>query len=166
MFQNYSFSLDTSAGDSGGPLMAFTDSKRWELIGITSFGQVNAPEYPGGYTRITAYLKWIQQSINKTSSEFSNLKLNTIIWKNGDRYVGESKDGKMHGKGTYYCANGEIYNGDWVNGKRTGYGLYNWPNGDQYNGQFKHNKMHGSGKMTYANGKVKNGRWSNNEFIE
>ena len=40
------------------------DSKRWYLIGITSYGQGCALSgYPGVYTRVSAYLSWIRQRI-------------------------------------------------------------------------------------------------------
>ena len=49
--------------------MIFTESKQWELIGITSYGKGCAGTYPGVYTRMTAFLTWIQQFVNKTSPQ-------------------------------------------------------------------------------------------------
>jgi secreted trypsin-like serine protease len=54
--------------------MVFTDSKQWELVGITSYGYGCATENPGVYTRITAFLTWIQQIVNNTSSQMSAMK--------------------------------------------------------------------------------------------
>jgi secreted trypsin-like serine protease len=76
--------VDTCQGDSGGPLMFFTQSKRWELIGITSEGHKCATKYPGVYTRITAFLKWIQQSISKMSPQSSKY-IRVTTWF-GDQY--------------------------------------------------------------------------------
>ena len=39
---------------------------------------------------------------------------------NGDVYVGEVKDGKMHGQGRYEPASGVVYEGEYEDGKRTG----------------------------------------------
>ncbi|CAF3374136.1 unnamed protein product [Rotaria sp. Silwood2] len=51
---------DTCQGDSGGPLMAFVNNV-WQLHGITSNGYGCAlPGYPGIYTRVSYYVKWIQ----------------------------------------------------------------------------------------------------------
>jgi hypothetical protein len=69
LFSHYSCLVDACQGDSGGPLMVFTKSKQWELIGITSYGIGCATGKPGVYTRITAFLTWIQQFINNTSSK-------------------------------------------------------------------------------------------------
>ncbi|CAF4768414.1 unnamed protein product, partial [Rotaria sp. Silwood2] len=50
----------TCQGDSGGPLMAFVNNV-WQLHGITSNGYGCAlPGYPGIYTRVSYYVKWIQ----------------------------------------------------------------------------------------------------------
>jgi secreted trypsin-like serine protease len=53
---------DTCQGDSGGPLMQWCSQKKvWELIGITSHGRGCAQQlYAGVYTRVAAYLDWIQ----------------------------------------------------------------------------------------------------------
>jgi hypothetical protein len=38
----------------------------------------------------------------------------------GDKYVGEWKDDKIHGQGTYTYANGDKYVGEWKNDKYDG----------------------------------------------
>ena len=49
----------------------------------------------------------------------------TMIWPNGDKYVGGWKDNKFHGFGTfiYYTFNNK-YVGDWKNGMKNGYGIF------------------------------------------
>ena len=48
-------------GDSGGPLMwSETQETPYSLIGIVSYGKGCAsPDFPGVYTRVSAYLDWI-----------------------------------------------------------------------------------------------------------
>ena len=41
----------------------------------------------------------------------------TYNWDNGDKYVGDHKDGNMHGQGTYYFAGGNNYAGEFKDGK-------------------------------------------------
>jgi|TARA_B110000116_G_scaffold258885_1_gene260442 hypothetical protein len=62
----------------------------------------------------------------------------TMTYPDGDKYVGEWKDGKGHGQGTYTWASGSKYVGEWKDGKRQGQGTYTFgkgPNeGDRYVG--------------------------------
>jgi len=54
------FKKDTDAcsGDSGGPLVVVQDRK-YVLVGVTSYGAGCADSYPGVFTRVTHYVKWI-----------------------------------------------------------------------------------------------------------
>ncbi|EEC15653.1 salivary secreted serine protease, putative, partial [Ixodes scapularis] len=59
---------DACVGDSGGPLM-IKNGDVFELIGLVSNGiGCNRPDMPGGYTRITRYLKWIKKALIHSNS--------------------------------------------------------------------------------------------------
>jgi hypothetical protein len=109
------------------------------------------------------------------------------IFGNGDKYIGEFKDGDFHGKGTLTTSADHNYTGDWKEHKKHGYGTSNWGNTWKYEGEHKYGLFSGVGTLTNAHGKFvgefkngkKNGRgietkldgrrfegfWVNDDFI-
>ena len=66
----------------------------------------------------------------------------TINYGNGDRYVGEVKNGKFHG-----------------------HGIFTWAeDGRKYVGDFKNSEMHGQATLVFPNGDRLVGEWRNNEY--
>lgn len=83
-------------------------------------------------------------------------------WNNGDVYDGNWVEGEMTGKGTYVWINGNKYDGDWLNGNRAGNGTFTWADdGTKYVGTWKDNERIGRGKYIYTNGKFSVGKWDN-----
>jgi len=87
----------------------------------------------------------------------------TFTAANGDRYVGEYRDGKAHGQGTYTFANGDRYVGEFRDGKYHGQGTFTFVNGDRYVGEFRDDKFHGQGTYTHANGDRYVGEYRDNK---
>lgn len=56
-------------------------------------------------------------------------------------------------QGTYTYASGNVYEGDWVQGKKHGHGTYTTINGDKYEGGYVANKKSGEGKFVSQYGK-------------
>ncbi|CAF1200715.1 unnamed protein product [Adineta ricciae] len=52
--------IDTCTGDAGNPLMVYTSSRQWIVVGLVSFGILCDGQYPSVYTRVSAYLDWIK----------------------------------------------------------------------------------------------------------
>ncbi|MBI4384942.1 MAG: DnaJ domain-containing protein [Nitrospinae bacterium] len=89
----------------------------------------------------------------------------TYIFGRGDKYAGEFVDGRPHGFGTFYYSNGDRYEGAFLEDQMTGQGTYTHANGDQYAGGFRNGVPHGRGTYLAANGKRLAGMWDNGEFL-
>jgi hypothetical protein len=140
----------------------------------------------------------------------------SYFWRESNEYHGEFKDGKKHGLGKYIqkeylnmgkdpitiegnfengepsgkClavyANGTVYDGEFVNGERQGFGIckykdgkgknydgsdyifgndYQGEEGFTYEGEWYQNKRHGKGKLKDAEGTIiLEGIWENNQI--
>ena len=69
------------------------------------------------------------------------------------------------GQGTYTWANGEKYVGEWKDGKRNGQGTYTYASGNKYVGQWMNSMKHGQGTYTYPDGRIEKGLFENGEFV-
>ena len=59
----------------------------------------------------------------------------------------------MAGKGIYYYENGDVYDGEWVDGSQHGQGSLRYAaGGASYEGHWDSGEKSGHGKMIYANG--------------
>lgn len=47
-----------------------------------------------------------------------------MSYKNGNVYRGAFMNNKPHGKGIYTWANGEIYDGEWIQASKNGFGIW------------------------------------------
>ena len=68
-----------------------------------------------------APLRYPLVSLNKEKESPYSFKKETYA--NGDIYIGEFYNGKRHGYGVYYWANGDIWYGRYEGGYRNGYGM-------------------------------------------
>ena len=103
-------------------------------------------------------------------SEIYNYTFNNFYNENGEKYIGELKNGIKDGKGIlFFNKNNKKerkYEGDFKNDKKEGKGIYYWNDGHKYEGDWKNNKRGGKGIMYYNNGKIKNGFWKDDKFIK
>jgi hypothetical protein len=78
----------------------------------------------------------------------------TCKYANGDKYEGQFKDGKRHGRGTFTHSDfpNQKYVGDWKNDKKHGQGVYDYASGNKYEGQFKDGERHGQAIYTNVRG--------------
>ena len=133
-------------------------------------------------------IKEINNAINSNIiSEIYNYAFNNFYNENGEKYIGEIKNGlkegqgilyfdknnirkkyegefindKIEGKGIMYFNNGDIFEGEFKNDKKEGKGLMNYNNGDKYDGEFKNDVKEGKGIMSYKNGDKYEGDFKN-----
>lgn len=80
---------------------------------------------------------------------------------NGNTYMGEVKGNLPHGRGKEIFINGDVYTGDFFEGKRHGDGTYEKRDEFIYVGSFKNNKFEGKGKKLFINGNKFEGLFKN-----
>ena len=78
----------------------------------------------------------------------------TETYSNGDKYVGDIKNGMRHGVGTYYwISHGETYKGKWKKDQPHGKGFQTFKDGTTYEGNWKNGERNGYGILTTSQGK-------------
>ena len=127
------------------------------VLSGTAFGQSNLPACTGNDTTKwnNCFGSWTAANGNKYVGEFKDGNFNgqgTLRWVTGENYVGEFKDGNLNGQGTLRWVSGENYVGEFKDRKRNGYGTNTYQNGEKYEGEFKDDKRNGYGTFTFANG--------------
>ena len=80
-------------------------------------------------------------------------------YSNGNIYQGEWLRGKRHGPGVVVYASGNFYSGDWQLDKKWGKGCMFFRGGHVYEGEFASDMRSGVGTMRYQNGNVYQGGW-------
>jgi len=88
----------------------------------------------------------------------------TLIFPDGERYVGEWNSGSFNGQGTYTFSNGGKYEGEFKYGERNGQGKSTFPNGEKYEGEHKDGEFNGQGTYTYIDGRKYLGEWKDGKM--
>ena len=78
-------------------------------------------------------------------------------------YEGELVDGVRSGHGVLTWSDGSRYEGQFDNGVRHGQGTLLLPTGDLYTGEFQHDAMTGQGRLEWTNGDVYEGDFVDGE---
>jgi len=79
-----------------------------------------------------------------------------VIYANGNYYEGNFINGKLTGQGIFEGANGGTYVGEWKDFNKHGKGTERTTEGI-YAGDFINNKRNGQGKLTYNDGTIYSG---------
>ena len=110
----------------------------------------------------------------------------SIVYENGDKYIGEFRYGKYHGQGKLTFKDGGSIEGNWKDGLLHGHGkkilegfvwegeyednsikkgILTWPDGKKYVGQFERGQPHGKGQFKCPNGSPLEGEWRNSTLL-
>jgi clan AA aspartic protease (TIGR02281 family) len=100
--------------------------------------------------------------LEKTTTENAAQRILPPARTPGEIYRGDYRDGRYNGRGTLQYANGEKYTGEFRDGQREGSGTYTWPDGRRYVGQFRNGQPDGQGRYTLSNGEEYAGQFRDN----
>ncbi len=97
------------------------------------------------------------------STRWSNC-VGSVTFDGGNKYVGEWKDGKFNGQGTYNWVSGEQYVGEFKGGRRHGQGNATYADGNKYIGEFKNDTRSGIGTSIFADGRRYVGEFAGGKY--
>ena len=123
------------------------EEEKGKVIIITETDNQFYEEYFGEYK------DYIPNGFGIYKNYLTNLQLTGIFINNKFSDIGIEESGE----------GGYIYNGEFLNNKKEGYGTMIWKDGQKYWGEFKNNQMNGYGIIEYPgeifyHGEVRNGR--------
>ena len=99
--------------------------------------------------------------INSSNGELEGRAV--FFWNNGIKYIGYFSKNEPNGKGFIVDKNNKlIFNGNFINNNKNGYGILKYGNGDQYKGNFSNDKLEGNGEYHFSNGDTWDGVFQNN----
>jgi hypothetical protein len=122
----------------------------------------------GEVNDLVAYEESTNKEKGKYTGTIQNLYPNgqgILSFTNGDVYQGEWLNGEMHGQGKIKHARGAIYEGKWVEDSfKMGYGEFSKEKIGLYKGQLNGGYWKdGKGILKYDNGDVYDGQWKNDK---
>lgn len=62
--------------------------------------------------------------------------------------------------------NGDMYEGEWRDDLREGFGVQKFAKGDAFEGEWAMDKMHGKGILVHADGSAYEGIWESGQKVE
>ena len=147
----FTYNAGTKSGSSGSPIFLKNTKK---VIGIHKKGNQHRKKNYG--TLIYSFIQSLQSK--KEIEEKNNIMVDnnsTEIYENGEYYIGQSLNGKKHGKGIIFDMYGNVkYDGDFSNGEKEGKGKYIYKDGKIYEGEWVKGKKNGKGIIYNKDGSI------------
>lgn len=103
------------------------------------------------------------------SGEFSQNQphgFGTLIFANGNKYVGQWNKSRKEGEGKVLFTSGETYSGQFIANRFHGYGIYQFKNGNRYEGYWKDGKQHGEGSLFKPDEATVVGIWTEGQLLQ
>ena len=75
-------------------------------------------------------------------------------------------NGNRQGRFIFHFVGGNVYEGNYKNGAKNGYGKMTWSDGEAYEGNWENGAPNGYGKYTWSNGEVYEGNWENGNMSD
>jgi len=88
----------------------------------------------------------------------------TLIYSEGDRYIGKFRNDRANGTGKYFFASGNSFVGEFENDRLNGRGTFYFQDGNKYVGEWKRNKPNGNGTFYFLNGNKYIGEFKDSKF--
>ncbi|XP_027020317.2 alsin isoform X1 [Tachysurus fulvidraco] len=195
---------DGNSFSLSGSQRAETPISRTATYTFTKEGRLKDATYTGrwlsGKPHGSGTLKWPDGRVycgtfkNALEDGFGDCMMPNKSFSRYDRYKGHWKEGKMHGFGTFWYANGEVYEGSfqenlrhghgmlssgrlasssssvfvgqWVHDKKSGYGILdNITKGEKYMGMWLEDQRQGNAVVVTQFGLYYEGEFSNNKMM-
>ena len=90
--------------------------------------------------------------LKKEDISYNTNKIEIKQYENGNKYIGQFVNGKREGYGIMYFSKGGKYEGHWKNGLAEGKGIEYYQNGDRFEGDYHEDEEHGQGIYYFKNG--------------
>ena len=103
--------------------------------------------------------------LKKGNISYNTNKIEIKEYENGNKYIGQFVNGKREGYGIMYFSKGGKYEGHWKNGLAEGKGIEYYQNGDRFEGDYHEDEEHGQGVYYFKNGDRIMGDYINGEKV-
>ena len=103
--------------------------------------------------------------LKKGDISYNTNKIEIKEYENGNKYIGQFVNGKREGYGIMYFSSGGKYEGHWKNGLAEGKGIEYYQNGDRFEGDYHEDEEHGQGVYYFKNGDRIMGDYNNGEKV-
>ena len=123
---------------------------------------INASFSSSAATKAVSNVRWSIGSNPKSEKRLMSGSW-VKVYSNGDVYEGEFHQGRCSGSGVYHYHMSGRYEGDWIDEKYDGYGVETWAKGSRYRGQYRQGLRNGIGIYRFYTGDVYAGEWSNGQ---